>query len=67
MESLEGIDVKPLDVKSVDEVEGVFGDDAVTIDSLKAIIKLEDLGVRVAKDDTIEGVQARIEKARKSK
>ena len=64
MEVLEGIEFKPL--KGEIEAEDVSYEE-VTIDSLKAIIKSEDLGVRVAKDDTIEGVQARIEKARKSK
>ena len=36
-----------------------------TMDELKAIIKEEDLGVRVSKTDTIKKIQDKISKARK--
>ena len=65
LDLVNSIEFKPLKGKQV-EAEDVSYEE-VTIDSLKAIIKSEELGVRVAKDDAIEGVQARIEKARKSK
>lgn len=61
IEVIKNIEFKPKPVvKEVSEGE-------VTIESLKAIIKEEGLGVRVSKDDSIESVQAKMEEARAKK
>lgn len=65
LELLENMEFVP--TKQIESTDEPVEEGETTIESLKAIIKEEGLGIRVGKDDTIEDVEARIKAVKESK